>query len=192
MKKLAILLVMSLSAFSVVNAKTQTLLAERGNGSETGKGGKPAKSEKMSEKNKASANVSSVSVFNFVIDFPKAEDVTWVRTDNFDQATFTNAKNGKNTIAYYDSDGNLVGSTMAKTFTDLPDRAQKEIKTRYSDYSVGPIIFFEDNAVNDTNMVLWSGEFDDQDLYFAELDKGSSKIIVRITPSGGVSFFKEL
>ena len=138
------------------------------------------------------ADVSSVSIINFGIEFPKAEDVTWVRTDNFDQATFTNAKDGQNTIAYYDSDGNLVGSTMAKTITDLPDRAQKEIKTKYSDYSVGPVIYFTDNASNDNDMVLWARQFDDENLYFAELDKGSSKIIVRITPSGGVSLFKEL
>jgi hypothetical protein len=192
MKKLAILLVMSLSAFSVINAKTPSLLAERGNRSETGKGVKSAKSEKMSEKYRTSSNVSSVSVINFGIDFPKAEDVIWVRTDNFDQATFTNAKDGQNTIAYYDSDGNLIGSTMAKTFADLPDRAQKEIKTKYSDYSVGPIIYFNDNASNDADMVLWSRQFDDENLYFAELDKGERKIIVMITPSGGISFFKEL
>jgi hypothetical protein len=57
---------------------------------------------------------------------------------------------------------------------------------------VGPIIYFLDNPVNDTDMVLWATVFDDSDMYFAELDKGTQKMIVRITPSGDVSYFKEL
>ena len=195
MKKLAILLVMLLPAFSVLNAQTQTMTAERGNSSEYGKevkSAKPAKSEKAPLMTRASESVSSVSMISFGIDFPKAEDVVWHRTENLDQATFTNAKDGMRTRAYYDSDGNLVGSTTARKLADLPVRAIQTIKTDYKDYAIGPIIYFLDNALNDADMVLWATQFDDSDMYFAELDKGTQKIIVRITPSGDVSYFKEL
>jgi hypothetical protein len=37
--------------------------------------------------------------------------------------------------------------------------------------------------------VLWATQFDSEDLYFAELDKGPDKIVVQITPSGEVSYF---
>ena len=195
MKKLAILLVMLLSAFSVLNAQTQTMTAERGNSTGYGKevkSAKPAKSEKAPLRARASERVNSVSMINFGIDFPNAEDVIWHRTDNLDQATFTNAKDGMRTRAYYDSDGILVGSTTAGKLADLPEKAIQTIKTDYKDYSIGPIVYFLDNALNDADMVLWATQFDDSDMYFAELDKGTQKIIVRITPSGDVSFFKQL
>jgi hypothetical protein len=195
MKKFAILLVMLLPAFSVLNAHMQTMTAERGNGPEYGKevkSAKPVKSEKAPVNAEASESVSAEIMTNFDIDYPKAEDVVWHRTDNLNQAIFTNAKDGLRTSAYYDFDGNLVGSTTAKKLADLPEKAIQIIKTAYKDYSVGPIIYFLDNPINDTDMVLWATVFNDTDMYFAELDKGTQKIIVRITPSGDVSYFKEL
>lgn len=197
MKKLAFLLVMLLPAFSVSNAQTQTLTAERGNGNgpEYGKevkSARPAKSEKAPINAEASESVSAEIMTSFDINYPKAEDVVWNRTDNLNQAIFTNAKDGLRTSAYYDFDGNLVGSTTAKKLADLPEKAQQIIKTAYKDYSVGPIIYFLDNPINDTDLVLWATVFNDTDMYFAELDKGTQKIIVRITPSGDVSYFKEL
>ncbi len=197
MKKLAFLLVMMLPAFSVSYAQTQTMTAERGNGNgpEYGKevkSARPAKSEKAPINAEASESVSAEIMTNFDIDFPKAEDVVWHITDNLNQAIFTNAKDGLRTSAYYDFDGNLVGSTTAKKMADLPEKAIQIIKTAYKDYSVGPIVYFLDNPTNDTDMVLWATVFDDTDMYFAELDKGTQKIIVRISPSGDVSYFKEL
>ena len=41
-------------------------------------------------------------------------------------------------------------------------------------------------------MILWGIQFDDADNYFAELSKGTKKLVVKVSPEGSVSFFKNL
>ncbi len=185
MKKLAILLVTSLFAFSVANAQKQSPLAEKTENDNA------MKSENLPHfKNISASAVSEIIRNKMAIDFPNATNVSWERTSRFDQANFI--ENGQDKIAYYDPEGSLVGTTTAVAFTDLPQRAQNEIKHRYRKYTIGPVIYFKDNASNDEDMVLWATQFDDADMYFAELDRGSDKMILKVSPSGGVTFFKEL
>jgi hypothetical protein len=94
--------------------------------------------------------------------------------------------------AYYDYEGNLVGTTQKKAFADIPVKGQEEIKTKYKDYTIGDVTFFDDNEFNDTDMILWGLQFDDRDLYFVELTKGTGKIIVQVDAEARVSFFKKL
>lgn len=171
MKKLAVLFVTFLVAWSVGYGQTQ-------------------KSKMVPLKKLTGKEVSSLAKNNFIADFGNLPNVTWARMENFDQVTFM--KGNVKMTAYYDSEGNLVGTTEPKTFADLPDKGQKEIKAKYANYKVEAVTFFDDNEKNDTDMVLWSTQFDDEDLYFAELSKGASTIVVRVTPSGGVDFFKTL
>jgi hypothetical protein len=134
--------------------------------------------------------VSYMAKNNFAEDFPSAADAVWERVDTYDVVAFTN--NGEKLKGYYDYDGNLVGTTMNKRFSDIPSAAQKEIRKKYSDYAIGPVIYFDDNEANQTDMVLWATQFDDADNYFVELNKGSEKIILKVDPFGLVSYFKKL
>jgi hypothetical protein len=185
MKKLAIILVTFVSAFSV--AKSQAPSAE----SESSKG-----PEREITYGKETIHtlpgkfVNDESKRSFETDFPSVKDAEWSRLEAFDQAVFT--LNGRETTAFYDSEANLVGTTSARVLTDLPDKAQKEIKEKYSDYVIGPIIFFNDNALNETDMILWATQFDDEDLYFVQLNKGDDKIVLKVNPTGDVSLFKKL
>ena len=70
----------------------------------------------------------------------------WERIENFDKATFT--KDGKEISAYYDYDAKLVGTTMHKTFADLPATSQKTINEKYPGYSKVDVVLFDDNEVN--------------------------------------------
>ena len=90
--------------------------------------------------------------------------------------------------AFYDNDGKLVGTTMIKTFADVPANGQKQIKKKYKDYTVGPVIFFDNNEFNETDMMLYGLQFDDEDNYFVELTKGNSKIVVRVNSAGDLLF----
>ncbi len=65
-------------------------------------------------------------------------------------------------------------------FKDLPAKGQQEIKGKYKDYGIGSVIYFDDNEKIDSDMVLWATQFNDEDLYFAELTKANKKIIVRL------------
>lgn len=152
---------------------------------------KEIKAEKKAlKKLEEKAGISTTAKLNFDLDFGKVSDVQWKKGMYFFEATFT--QNAQKLTAYYDPEGILVGTTQAKKFADLPEKAQKEIQTRYKDYTPGPVLFYDDNETNDTDMLLYGEQFHDADNYFIEMVKGPSKIILMINPSGVVSFFKQL
>ena len=86
----------------------------------------------------------------------------------------------------------MVGTTSAKTFTDIPSKAQKFINEKYKDYSVGGVLFFDDNEFNETDMMLYNQQFDDEDSYFVELKKDNEEIVLHVTMDGLVFFFTRL
>jgi hypothetical protein len=149
------------------------------------------KKEKRKELRKLNGlEVSSLSKEHFAVDFSGVTDAKWIRSDYFDEATFI--KDGKATVAFYDHEAKLVGTTQIVTYADLPAKAMDYINKKYTDYSKGTVIFFDDNEFNETDMVLYGLQFDDQDNYFVELSKNNSKLIVRVKPNGDVFYFKEL
>ncbi len=134
--------------------------------------------------------ISSVAKANFKVDFGDIANVKWSRSAYFDEASFT--KNGVQMIAYYDLPGKLVGTTSVKKFTDLPEGAQKKIQTEYKDYTVGTVLFFDDNEDNPTDMYLYGQQFDDSDNYFVELKKQGKTTILQVNPAGEIFLFTEL
>lgn len=126
----------------------------------------------------------------FFSDFGDVTNASWERKDNFDNVTFT--KDGLVKNAYYDIDSKLVGTTMTKSFQDLPADAQKIINKKYKGYTKGKVIFFDDNENNDTDMILFGSVFDDEDMYFVELNKGAKALALKVNMNGEVKFFKEI
>jgi hypothetical protein len=177
MKKSAVLFMALLFVLSVVQGQTK----------QTDK--KEMKKERVALKKLEGSNVSVTAKNSFNVDFGKVSNVKWLREGVFDEATFT--KDGIVMKAFYDIEGKLVGTTQTKTFADVPANGQKEIKTRYKDYTIGPVIFFDDNEANETDMVLYGVQFEDEDNYFVELTKGAKKIVVQVN-NEGTFFFKEL
>jgi hypothetical protein len=152
---------------------------------------KKEKKEERKELRKLNGmEVSYQAKQQFLIDFDKATDIKWERTPYYDEATFTN--DGKTLKAYYDEQAKLVGTSAIVTFADLPEKAQKYINEKYKSYNKGAVIFFDDNEYNETDMLLYSLQFDDEDSYFVELTKGTNKIVVHVSKAGEVFFFKEL
>ena len=186
MKKLAIL--SGAFLFVVAVAQGQPKNEHKGKVIET-KG--ELKTERVALRKLEGTNVGVLARNNFSKDFSDAKFVQSKRVDTFDEFLFTN-KDGNEMKAYYDYEGDLVGTTQRKTFADIPVKAQEKIKSEYKDYTIGDVTFFNDNELNDSDMILWGLQFDDSDLYFVELTKGSSKIIVQVDAESRVSFFKEL
>jgi hypothetical protein len=148
------------------------------------------KSERKPLKKLEGAKVSELAKNSFKEDFGNLPDVKWKRNGTFDEVLF--AKNGKEMTAYYDIDGKLVGTTEVVDFSDIPAAGQKAIKEKYGDYSIGAVIFYDDNEANLTDMVMYGVQFDDADSYFVELTKGARKIVIRVDKSGEITFFREL
>ena len=127
MKKLIASAIVAFVAIATVQVQAQTVAKDIK---------KELKAEKKASHKEArkleGSEASTRSKDNFLSDFGDLANVKWARGSQFDEATFV--KNGNATTAYYDYDSQLVGTTINKKFTDLPAKAQKEIKNRYKDY----------------------------------------------------------
>lgn len=195
MKKLIILSVALLFLVTTIKAQTvqeDNLKKEIKTLKKEGPAGKAQKKKDRKALRKLEGKeVSYQSKQQFASDFGNLPATNWERKRNYDKATFT--KDGKEMQAYYDSDASLIGTTTNMTFTDLPDIAQKFINTKYKDYTKNDkILFFDDNELNETDMILYDLQFEDADNYFMELSKNNKTIVLRIDTSGGVYFFKQL
>jgi hypothetical protein len=127
--------------------------------------------------------------FEFSQDFPNAKYVTWAE-GKLVEASFLD--NDVLKIAYYDEDNHLVGTTTDVDASALPEKARDHIDKIYPGYTIEKVVFFDDNEANDNDMFLYNRSFEDEDNYFPLLVKGSSKIILKVSPKGEVSFFENL
>lgn len=151
---------------------------------------KDKKEQKRELRKLEGQEVSYQSKQQFYVDFGNIPVSEWKRTSYFDEATFM--KDGQEMKAYYDMDSQLVGTTMDKSYADLPFTAQKYIDAKYSDYGKGSVIFFDDNETNDMDMVMYGTQFEDSDMYFIELSKNNKRIVLKVDMNGNVSFFTQL
>lgn len=185
MKRAVIMIMTFLLSAAIISAQSQK------KGPSQSKEVKKEQKAKMTPlKKMAGKDINPVAINNFKVDFPNIQPTKWERSLYFDEAVFT--KDGKNFRAFYDVDGKLVGTTSTAKFTDLPASAQKSIQDQYKDYAIGPVIFFDDNESNPSDMYLYGMQFEDSDNYFVELTKGSRKIVVQATPEGNIFFFTEM
>jgi hypothetical protein len=185
MKRLVILSMAVLFSLSIVKGQVQKTGNEQNKETK-----KELKAERVALRKLSGNTVSIVAKNNFSTDFGVVTNAQWNRVDTFDQVTFT--KDGKQETAFYDSEGKLVGVTIPKAISDIPFKAQQEIKTKYKDYTVVKVLLNDDNESNDTDMLLYGIQFDDADNYFVELTKGAQKIVLRVDMAGNVYFFKQL
>ncbi|MBS0027535.1 hypothetical protein ACTJJ0_20015 [Chitinophaga sp. 22321] len=137
-------------------------------------------------------DISDVSKQQFAIDFGNLDNVTWSRDLYYDRADFTD-DNGRHVSAFYDGEGALVGTTRPATFDELPAAGKKDIMKHYTGYENAPVIFFDDNEANETDMILYGTQFEDADNYFIELkDKKGNPVVLRVDMAGEVSYFSEM
>ena len=126
----------------------------------------------------------------FYADFGYIPITGWEFSGELDKISFL--QNGIQYTAYYDLDSKLVGTISKATVADLPARAMEKIDKWYKGYTVGDIVFFDDNELNDTDMQYYDRRFDDEDKYFVELKNDKNNIVVQVNTLGDVSFFTAL
>lgn len=126
----------------------------------------------------------------FARDFPDATNVAFQKGQGMDEVRFT--ENNVDFTAFYDEQGELIGTTTEKKFDEIPLAAQKSIYKHYPEYLVNKVIMFDDNEYNDSDMTLYEQEFEDQDNYFVELSKPGKTIILMVNMEGNVTFFHNL
>jgi hypothetical protein len=193
MKKLIFLSATAIMFFATTNAQTDVAYVKKDKSAlkhEKSVIKKEKKTDREVLRKLKGSEVSEQSMQAFIVDFGNIPVNKWTRGENFDEAHFT--KDGQAMKAYYDYNSQLVGTVQDKTLTDLPAKAQVTIKEKYKGYRPESVIFFDDNERNETDMVLFSSQFDDVDGYFVQLQKGNKKIVVQVSMGGDVSYFTSM
>jgi hypothetical protein len=142
------------------------------------------------EQNADPGVVSTIDKVNFVADFGYIPDERWTKSSKYNEVTFI--KNGQPLTAYFNTRGDIIGTTSIKKFSDLPASSQKVIKSRYSGYAIGDVIYFDDYRAESTDGILYGVKFQYPDNYFVEMTKGEKRIIVEVNPEGEVLLYKVL
>ena len=153
MKSLLTITLLAIFSFAILPSHAQEKMEP------TKKKIKETKKEVKAERNalrKLEGDVVSVKAkSSFYVDFGDIPGAKWKRVGMFDEVIFN--KDGKEMKAFYDFDSELVGTTQKKTSDDVPARGQKEIKSKYKDYSIGDVIFFDDAGGEEKTVSIKGG-----------------------------------
>jgi hypothetical protein len=114
--------------------------------------------------------LNSKVVDNFFVEFKHAKNVTWKSTENFVKASFI--LNDKSMAAFYDLDGNMIGTTSNIAIDDLPTNAKRAFAKKYGEYTVKEAIQFD--GVEDT-------------AYFISAESEKQTLLLKVSVAGFVS-----
>lgn len=127
------------------------------------------------------ATVSYAVQTEFDEQFSDATNVAWTITSNTQKATFV--QDGTSKTAFYSLQGEYLGVTENVPYRAIAAKAQKEIAAKYSGYSISDVIKL---TTNDANAGF------DQTVYFVDVKNSTNEVLLRVTPSAGVFFFKQV
>ncbi len=118
----------------------------------------------------------------FTTDFSGAENVVWHITKDVEKADFT--INGVKKTAFYNINGDFLGTTQVIGYSAIPAKSQKLIAEEYKGYVAGDVIVYQANEqVNNTI---------EPTTYFVVLKSDKHEVLVRVTETGAIEFFKQV
>ncbi|WP_460693557.1 hypothetical protein [Mucilaginibacter puniceus] len=133
------------------------------------------------KKNTNAAGVSQTALTHFATDFYTVTDVTWSVSANSQKATFL--QDGVVTTAFYDLSGEFIGTTNKIEYATLTTDQKEAVAKKYAGYDVVEVIRFNyAGASNDVNPIV----------YFIDLKKGDSEVVLKTAPNEGLSFYKKI
>lgn len=127
----------------------------------------------FADENEKAVNTKVLS--NFQTQFEGATNVHWKTGDTYVKAAFV--LNDQKMEAFYDADGELIGTSYAVDYSKIPTRAAKVIAEKYAGYQVTETIEF-DNEKDGLN-------------YYVSVINPQSKIVLQVSSLGEVSVFKK-
>jgi len=132
--------------------------------------------------NETSANISYAVQQEFNTDFAGAQNVVWKVTKNCTKADFT--IDGAKKTAFYSPAGDFLGTTQIIGYNAIPAKSQKLIAEQYKGYAAGDVIVYQANEEIKTDI--------DATTYFVDLKSSAHEVLVRVTGSGNLEFFKQV
>ncbi len=121
--------------------------------------------------------ISSKVLSHLSASFKNAKNISWTTDSRFEKISFM--LNEEKVEAFYNIDGDLIGTSKTMAFDKLPKAAIETITTKFTfpDYQLKDCIQFT-NSSNDTN-------------YYISLDAKNETMVLEITKSGGVRVFSK-
>ncbi|MES2002944.1 MAG: hypothetical protein V4450_00380 [Bacteroidota bacterium] len=110
---------------------------------------------------------------NFEARFNGAQNVKWSAKDDFFKASFTYAE--ENVEAFFNQDGDLIGTSRKIDFERLPLSAIQKIKKEYASYKVAESIEFDQDGDRS---------------YYVSLEDGNKQQILQVSLYGNVCVYK--
>ena len=130
----------------------------------------------------ASANVSYSVVQEFNADFADAQDIKWTVNKSCQKADFV--ENGVHRTAFYNPAGDFLGVTQVVSYNAIPAKSQKLIAEEYKGYTPATVIVYQANEALNSDI--------DPTSYFVDLKNNAHEVLVRVTSTGGLDFFKQV
>lgn len=190
MKKLFISSFALLLTVATTQAQSEYAAVKTNSRSETAAAKHEKRAERQEMRKLEGEEVSYESKEQFYKDFGDLPVIAWERTKYFDEVVFD--KDGQQLRGFYDFNAQLVGTTCAKTFADLPAKAQKTLHKKYNGFNIKEVFLFDDNEENETDVIMFGQQFGDTDSYFVHLQKGNKNEVVQVSMDGAVAFFSQL
>jgi hypothetical protein len=120
------------------------------------------------------AKLYSVSETSFKADFKNATNVSWTSGADYAKATFV--LNNVRMEAFYNQNGELIGTSKGITPDELPVAAKRDFAKKFGSYSVKEAIRFEGA---------------DEAAYFISAENEKEAVIVKIGDNSNLSIIKK-
>lgn len=112
---------------------------------------------------------------HFSAAFKNAQNVTWTTSGDYNQASFT--LDAQKVNAYYNEEGELIGTTKTVAFDKLPESALETITTKYTfpEYRLSGCIEFTDGSNNS--------------FYYVSFENNDETVVYEISKNGKMRYF---
>ena len=128
------------------------------------------------------ANVSYSVQQSFNADFATATNVSWSVNKNCQKVDFI--IDGAKKTAFYSLDGSFLGVTQYTTYDAIPAKSKKLIADDYKGYTAASVIVYQANESIASDI--------DPTSYFVDLKSTDHEVLVRVTSTGNLEFFKQV
>ena len=118
----------------------------------------------------------------FGADFANATNASWTVTKNCQKVDFLT--DGVKRTAFYTLAGDFLGVTQVVDYKAIPAKSQKLIAADYKGYNAGDVIVYQANQNYNSEI--------ESTTYFVDLKSAEHEVLVRVTDSGSVEFFKQV
>jgi hypothetical protein len=142
-------------------------------------------SAKKNSKKSEESHVNALTKRKFNQHFGYLSNTVWVKSNTLDKVTFT--KDGNREVAFYNSDSKLVGTSAVL----IPDQALSELQSRYKDYSIGSVIFFDKSEANAISKLVYGTQLKEEN-FLVELTNGGSKMVVQVKVKDGTTVINQI